>query len=179
MNNYHHSFKEFSHARDPKMLPFNASPDRTEGAGEASTFLALPFKRNAQPIDNNKTIYSLHKKDLPEYEHLDFQYWLNSHFIKRYQKDSIKTKIKLDFEKNAKEDAYDNFRDDQKKYDIESKQQSSADIQLTAESPVKVYTNGKCAILEEMKFENDESGLMPTSDLWYHLNQLRGNNSHY
>ncbi|KAH9269316.1 hypothetical protein BASA83_008678 [Batrachochytrium salamandrivorans] len=45
-----HSFSELYNIECPSLLPFNESPDRTEGAGEVSTFLGLPTKRNAHPI---------------------------------------------------------------------------------------------------------------------------------
>nr|KAJ3421735.1 pH-response regulator protein palA/rim20 [Polyrhizophydium stewartii] len=45
-----HSFSELFTAPHPASLPFNNCPERTEGAGEASTFLGLPTKRNARPV---------------------------------------------------------------------------------------------------------------------------------
>jgi hypothetical protein len=52
MQGAHHSWKEFYDYK-PENLPFNTSPDKTLGAGEVSSFLSIPIKRNSRKIPNS------------------------------------------------------------------------------------------------------------------------------
>ncbi|KAJ3361920.1 pH-response regulator protein palA/rim20 [Kappamyces sp. JEL0680] len=50
----HHSFKELYHCSQPESLPFNQATDQpVGGAGEVSTFVSLPIKRNARTVPNS------------------------------------------------------------------------------------------------------------------------------
>jgi hypothetical protein len=95
----HHSFKEFSQATEPHKLPFNASPDRTEGAGEATSFLKLPFKRNARLLKNKSQPFpiALFKTD-EEYTYLDFEQCLKPWILGSVVRDCDTTRRMLEKE---------------------------------------------------------------------------------
>jgi hypothetical protein len=115
----HHSFKELFEAKQPELLPFNQILDKTKGAGETTTFISIPIKRNARtlPTKSNK-IHALNKLLNPavesdsvsnqlNYSYLNFEKALMPHILLTASNDTSKTiKILLEHEQQLKLDDY-------------------------------------------------------------------------
>ncbi|KAJ3269210.1 bck1-like resistance to osmotic shock [Terramyces sp. JEL0728] len=157
----HHSFKELYEAINPADLPFNHEPDYNDGAGEATTFIALPVKRNARKIGNQakKSLIATLKlavtnpnliDEQDQYTYLDYEKALMPYILSTTADDSAKTlKILLEHEEKLKLDDY---------Y-VDS---INATIQHTKEE-LKNRTYDNHLVLSNI----------PQKTQWYSLNQLR------
>lgn len=157
----HHSFKELYEAINPSDLPFNHEPDYNDGAGEATTFIALPIKRNARKIGNQarKSIITTLKlavtnpnlvDEQERYTFLDYEKALMPYILSTTADDSAQTlRILLEHEEKLKLDDY---------Y-VDS---ITPEIQQTKEA------------LKNKTFDNHlVLSNMPQKSQWYTLNQLR------
>jgi hypothetical protein len=114
----HHSFKELFEATEVGSLPFNQILEKQKGAGETSTFISIPIKRNARrlPSKSNKSnIFkellnpNLESISLPQvsYAYLNFEKALIPHILLTNTEDSSKTiNLLLEHEKQLKLDDY-------------------------------------------------------------------------
>jgi hypothetical protein len=161
MDALHHSFKEFSHTSDPTKLPFNASPDRTEGAGEANTFLSLPVKRNARQL-KNKAQTSLFSKPETEYAFLDFEHALRESIGHNVRRDTEATRKRLENDIKDKEA--------EKKAQIDERNAIYAELKMEAPATVSEVSEVRPAVSDRLEIR----GYLPSAEQWYLLNQLRG-----
>ncbi|KAJ3321894.1 hypothetical protein HDV06_003760 [Boothiomyces sp. JEL0866] len=157
----HHSFKELYEAISPADLPFNHEPDYNDGAGEATTFIALPVKRNARKIGNQakKSILVALKlavtnpnliDEQEQYTYLDYEKALMPYILSTTADDSKKTlKILLEHEEKLRLDDY---------Y-VES---INPEIQQTKEALKNSVFDSHLALSN-----------IPQKTQWYALNQLR------
>jgi hypothetical protein len=115
----HHSFKELFEAKQPELLPFNQILDKTKGAGESTTFISIPIKRNARKLPSkankmnalkellNPGVDSDNCSNQLNYSFLNFEKALMPHILLTASNDSSKTiKILLEHEQQLKLDDY-------------------------------------------------------------------------